>query len=145
MRIALGLEYNGAPFHGWQSQADGSGVQDALERALAAIAGARAHAVAAGRTDAGVHATLQVAHFDTDGSAFESDQLAPALGFLADSLGRLHAIEGPVPLNAWLHDRGHWHIEVLPRLTVFAGIETSSINRPPSCFQPLVIGPRIDR
>jgi UDPglucose--hexose-1-phosphate uridylyltransferase len=28
-----------------------------------------------------------------------------------------------VPLNAWLHDRGHWHIEVLPRLTVFAGIE----------------------
>ena len=40
MRIALGLEYDGAPFHGWQSQADGSGVQDALERALAAIAGA---------------------------------------------------------------------------------------------------------
>jgi UDPglucose--hexose-1-phosphate uridylyltransferase len=59
----------------------------------------------------------------TDGSAFESDLLAPALGLLAESLRRIHAIEGPAPLNAWLHDRGHWHIEVLPRLTVFAGIE----------------------
>jgi UDPglucose--hexose-1-phosphate uridylyltransferase len=58
-----------------------------------------------------------------EGSAFESDLLAPALGLLAESLRRLHAIEGPVPLNAWLHDRGHWHLEVVPRLTVFAGIE----------------------
>jgi tRNA pseudouridine38-40 synthase len=66
MRIALGLEYDGAPFHGWQSQADGSGVQDALERALSEISGARSAVTAAGRTDAGVHATLQVVHFDTD-------------------------------------------------------------------------------
>ncbi len=65
MRIALGLEYDGAPFHGWQSQADGSGVQDALERAASTIAGAPVRAIAAGRTDSGVHATLQVAHFDT--------------------------------------------------------------------------------
>ena len=65
MRIALGLEYDGGSFHGWQSQADGSGVQDALERALGEVAGARIRAIAAGRTDAGAHATLQVAHFDT--------------------------------------------------------------------------------
>ena len=58
-----------------------------------------------------------------DGSAFESDLLAPALGLLAESLRRIHALEGPAPLNAWLHDQGHWHLEVLPRLTVFAGIE----------------------
>ena len=32
-------------------------------------------------------------------------------------------LEGPAPVNAWLHNRGHWHLEVLPRLTVFAGIE----------------------
>jgi UDPglucose--hexose-1-phosphate uridylyltransferase len=57
------------------------------------------------------------------GSAFESDLLAPALGLLAEALRRLHAHEGPVPANAWLHDAGHWHLEVLPRLTVFAGIE----------------------
>jgi tRNA pseudouridine38-40 synthase len=66
MRIALALEYNGGSFHGWQSQADGRGVQDALERALGEVAGARVGVVAAGRTDAGAHATLQVAHFDTD-------------------------------------------------------------------------------
>ena len=66
MRIALALEYDGAPFHGWQSQADGSGVQDALERAVSAIAGTRVGTIAAGRTDSGVHATLQVVHFDID-------------------------------------------------------------------------------
>ena len=66
MRIALGLEYLGTPFTGWQSQADGRGVQDALERALAAIADARIGTVAAGRTDTGVHATLQIVHFDTE-------------------------------------------------------------------------------
>ena len=66
MRIALGLEYDGVPFHGWQAQADASGAQDAVERALAGIAGAAVSVVAAGRTDAGVHATMQIAHFDTD-------------------------------------------------------------------------------
>ena len=58
-----------------------------------------------------------------EGSAFESELLAPALGLVSESLRRLHALEGPAPVNAWLHDRGHWHFEVLPRLTVFAGIE----------------------
>ena len=58
-----------------------------------------------------------------DESGFESELLAPALGLVSESLRRLHVLEGPAPVNAWLHDRGHWHLEVLPRLTVFAGIE----------------------
>jgi tRNA pseudouridine38-40 synthase len=66
MRIALGLEYGGDPFCGWQSQASGCSVQDALERSLAGIAAHRVSTVAAGRTDAGVHATSQIVHFDTD-------------------------------------------------------------------------------
>jgi tRNA pseudouridine38-40 synthase len=66
MRIALGLEYEGRGFTGWQSQADGRGLQDALERALAAIAGVPLRTVAAGRTDTGVHATSQVVHFDCE-------------------------------------------------------------------------------
>ncbi len=66
MRIALGLEYAGIAFTGWQSQPDGRGAQDALERALEAIAGAPIRTVAAGRTDAGVHAAMQIVHFDTD-------------------------------------------------------------------------------
>ena len=66
MRIAIGLEYSGCAFSGWQSQPDGRGVQDALERALAAIADAPVRTIAAGRTDAGVHATIQIVHFDVD-------------------------------------------------------------------------------
>ncbi|HEX6491240.1 MAG TPA: DUF4921 family protein [Gaiellaceae bacterium] len=57
------------------------------------------------------------------GSAFESALLPAALRRLAESLRRLHAVEGVVPVNAWLHDHGHWHLELLPRLSVLAGIE----------------------
>lgn len=65
MRIALALEYSGSGFCGFQSQPSGCGVQDALERALGAIAGHRVGATAAGRTDAGVHAVSQIVHFDS--------------------------------------------------------------------------------
>lgn len=65
MRIALGLEYNGAAYCGWQTQPGGRTVQDALEHALQAIAGEPVRAVCAGRTDTGVHARAQVVHFDT--------------------------------------------------------------------------------
>ncbi len=65
MRFALGLEYDGADFCGWQSQANGRGVQDAVERALATIADASIRVICAGRTDTGVHALAQVVHFDT--------------------------------------------------------------------------------
>jgi tRNA pseudouridine38-40 synthase len=63
-RIALGLEYDGSAFCGWQTQTSGCSVQDVLERALSEIAGASVTTICAGRTDAGVHALAQVAHFD---------------------------------------------------------------------------------
>lgn len=66
MRIALGLEYDGAAFTGWQTQPDGRGIQDALERALTAVATKPTATICAGRTDTGVHALDQVVHFDTD-------------------------------------------------------------------------------
>lgn len=65
MRIVVGLEYCGVGFCGWQSQPQGCGVQDALEAAVSAIAGETVAITAAGRTDTGVHAAFQVAHFDT--------------------------------------------------------------------------------
>ena len=65
-RWALTLSYDGIRFFGWQKQADGvASVQAALESALSQIAGETVNAVAAGRTDTGVHATAQVVHFDT--------------------------------------------------------------------------------
>ncbi|HTY98871.1 MAG TPA: tRNA pseudouridine(38-40) synthase TruA [Rhodocyclaceae bacterium] len=72
MRIALGVEYDGSSFAGWQSQSHGNTVQDVLERALAAVADGPVRVACAGRTDAGVHATAQVAHFDTEAVRPES-------------------------------------------------------------------------
>lgn len=63
-RIVLGLEYNGMAYAGWQAQAHGDTLQDRLEYAISQIAATRLRCICAGRTDAGVHATLQVAHFD---------------------------------------------------------------------------------
>ena len=65
-RIALGIEYAGDAFCGWQSQAHGRTVQDVLEQALTEIAAGPVRLHCAGRTDTGVHASAQVAHFDTD-------------------------------------------------------------------------------
>ena len=53
----------------------------------------------------------------------DADVFAAALRLLREGIGRLRAVEGPVPINAWAHAGGHWHLEVLPRLTVFAGLE----------------------
>src|SRR6516162_3400859 len=63
-RFKLILEYDGAPFVGWQRQDNGVSVQEALEGAVFAMTGDRTTAHAAGRTDAGVHAMGQVAHVD---------------------------------------------------------------------------------
>lgn len=64
MRIALGVEYDGSRLFGWQSQAGGNTAQDALQAALSGIANEPVSIIAAGRTDAGVHALEQVVHFD---------------------------------------------------------------------------------
>jgi len=73
MRVKLTIAYDGAPFAGWQSQAGGGTVQDFIEAALAKIAGQKITLHGAGRTDAGVHALAQIAHFDAPGTA----RLAP--------------------------------------------------------------------
>ena len=65
-RIAVGVEYDGSAFAGWQTQQSLRTVQAVLEKALGAVAAQIVSLVCAGRTDAGVHARAQVAHFDTD-------------------------------------------------------------------------------
>jgi tRNA pseudouridine38-40 synthase len=65
MRVALGIEYDGSGFCGWQSQRSGRTVQSCLEEAVSRVADEPVKTTCAGRTDAGVHATGQVVHFDT--------------------------------------------------------------------------------
>lgn len=65
-RIALGIEYDGAQHYGWQRQREVPSVQEHLEKALSTVANTPIEVQCAGRTDAGVHATGQVVHFDCD-------------------------------------------------------------------------------
>lgn len=64
-RIALGIEYDGTEFFGWQTLTHGASVQAAVTNAVSLVADQRLEIVCAGRTDSGVHAIEQVAHFDT--------------------------------------------------------------------------------
>jgi len=82
MRIALGVEYNGANFCGWQSQTNQCGVQDFVELAIAKIAQHPIRIHAAGRTDTGVHAMMQVIHFDSEASRPESAWVRGVNAFL---------------------------------------------------------------
>ena len=77
-RYRLTLEYDGGPFVGWQRQDNGPSVQGALEAAIEKLSGERVTVTGAGRTDAGVHALGQVAHFDLE-KQFEPDKVRDAL------------------------------------------------------------------
>ncbi len=77
-RWKITVEYDGGPFVGWQRQDNGPSVQAALEDAVAGFCGARVAVHGAGRTDAGVHALGQVAHFDLPRAA-EPDVVRDAL------------------------------------------------------------------
>lgn len=66
MKIALGIEYDGSRYFGWQRQQNVDSVQQCLEEALSKIANSPCEVFCAGRTDAGVHGTGQVIHFETD-------------------------------------------------------------------------------
>ena len=78
-RFKLTLEYDGTRYVGWQRQANGLAVQEILERALHAVSGEEVTVRGAGRTDAGVHATGQVAHIDLARRAWRPDVLREAL------------------------------------------------------------------
>ncbi len=66
MRIALGIEYDGNQYHGWQRQPKMASVQEQLERALSRVADQKIVVQSAGRTDTAVHATAQTVHFDCE-------------------------------------------------------------------------------
>jgi tRNA pseudouridine38-40 synthase len=79
-RFKLTIEYDGAPFVGWQRQANGPSVQEALEDAVYAFCQERTTVHGAGRTDTGVHALGQVAHIDID-KPVKAEKVADALNF----------------------------------------------------------------
>ncbi len=99
-RYALLVEYHGAPFAGWQRQTDLPSVQGAIERALGKLQPGDHTIAAAGRTDAGVHATGQVAHCDLD-KDWDPFRLSEALNY--------HLKPDPVAILACAQVPDDWH------------------------------------
>ena len=156
VRIALGLEYEGTGFAGWQTQPQGDTVQDALERALAEIAGAPVRVTCAGRTDAGVHAAAQVVHFDALAARPENAWVRGVNAHLPDSVAvrwsrvvkdEFHArfsarsrsyryiLDNHAVRPALLHGRVGWFHLPLDIEAMRAGTALLWVNR---TFQPFV-------
>ena len=74
-RYFIQLSYDGTNYHGWQVQPNGISVQETLEKALSVVAREKVAVTGAGRTDAGVHASFYVAHFDTENQNLENDKI----------------------------------------------------------------------
>jgi tRNA pseudouridine38-40 synthase len=100
-RIAVALEYDGAPFAGWQTQQTGvSSVQQTAEAAFSRIAAEPVSLICAGRTDAGVHALGQIAHFDTRAIRTERGWVLGANSNLPDSISIRWARAVPAHFHA---------------------------------------------
>lgn len=99
-RYALKVEYHGAPFAGWQRQKDQPSVQGAVEAALAKLETGLDSIAAAGRTDAGVHATGQVAHVDM-AKDWDPFRLSEALNY--------HLKPAPVAILSAARVADDWH------------------------------------
>ena len=94
MKIALGIEYDGSHFSGWQMQPQGiRTVQHELEKALSIIANEKIQVVCAGRTDTGVHATGQVVHFETQSVRPEKAWVQGVNAHLPDDVSSLWSCE----------------------------------------------------
>lgn len=122
-RLKLIVAYDGAPFSGWQSQRNGNGVQDQLERAIEQICSQRVRVHGAGRTDAGVHALAQCAHVDLPARRYGEERWRAALNgvlppairimrcrFVAESFHARFSAKGK------LYRYRIWNGEVLPPL-----------------------------
>lgn len=101
MRYFIYLAYDGSAYHGWQVQPNGSSVQAELQHALSIMLRENIEIVGAGRTDAGVHARMMVAHFDTE-QPFDTKQLSYRLNRI---LPRDISIDHIIPVANDIHAR----------------------------------------
>ena len=131
MRIALGIEYNGSGFCGWQSQPSGCSVQDHLESALGkfvAAGDARIAVACAGRTDTGVHAAMQVVHFDCDVLRDEISWVRGVNTFLPPAIRILWAKQVHDEFHARFSARSRSYRYLLLSDAVDAGIQRGQVG-----------------
>jgi tRNA pseudouridine38-40 synthase len=120
-RLKFIVAYDGGPFAGWQSQANGNGIQDHLEKAFAKICSEPIRVHGAGRTDAGVHAMAQCAHADLAARRYGPDRWVSALnGVLPPAIRILRCQFVSESFHARFSAKGKtyryriWNAEVLP-------------------------------
>ncbi|MBR2336537.1 MAG: tRNA pseudouridine(38-40) synthase TruA [Clostridia bacterium] len=100
MRVFIKIEYDGTNYFGWQIQPKGKTVQEEIEKAVFTLTGERCSVIGSGRTDSGVHALGQIAHFDTQ-SSVPAERFAPALNqFLPDDIKVIDSYEVSDDLHA---------------------------------------------
>ena len=128
MRIALGVEYDGRPYCGWQSQTDGQTVQDTLQLALSRIAGEPISIIAAGRTDTGVHALEQVAHFDTQAERPLTAWVRGVNALLPDSVAVHWAHPVPDEFHARFSAHGRSYRYLLVNRTTRPAIQAGKVG-----------------
>ena len=116
--LKLTLEYDGAPFVGWQVQPNGASVQGAVEDALEKLCGARARVTGAGRTDAGVHARGQVASLDPPRELSLSAWTAGLNAHLPPEVACVRAEEAPPGFDARRWARGKRYVYTVMRSPV---------------------------
>ena len=116
-RILITIEYDGGPFHGWQRQVNGRTVQQVLEEAAHQLTGQETLVQAAGRTDAGVHASGQAAHLDVP-EKFDAERVMAALNALVSKqpVSVIAAREVPADFHARFSATGRRYLyRILPR------------------------------
>lgn len=127
-RIALGVEYDGRCFEGWQTQPHHRTVQDVLESALTTIADGPVSTACAGRTDSGVHATAQVVHFDTVALRPPSAWVRGVNAHLPDSMAVTWVREVGDDFHArFMAERRHYRYWLLNR-SVRPGVLTGRVG-----------------
>ncbi len=118
MKIALGVEYDGSDFHGWQFQGDVRSVQECLEAALSKVADQLVSVHCAGRTDTGVHATGQVVHFETGAMRSSRSWILGSNVNLPDDVSVCWARQVSEDFHARFSAIGrHYHYRILNRNT----------------------------
>ena len=128
MKIALGIEYDGSKFNGWQSQDHGRTVQTCIESALTFVADEKISVQCAGRTDTGVHAIHQVVHFETSAKRESHSWVFGANSQLDDDVNLLWAIQAIDDFHARFSAIGRAYRYIILNRTARSSIQANKVT-----------------
>lgn len=138
VRLALGISYNGQAYQGWQSQPSGQTVQDRVEAALSRLAAQKIGTLCAGRTDTGVHALMQVIHFDTSARRLPVSWVRGTNAYLPRDIGVEWAAEVPARFHCRANARSRRYTYVVMESPVRPSVDAGRVGW---VMRPLALAP----